>query len=97
MNSLSPLRCEAEATMLRMDIGADILRFAAEQHPDFWDGERHWSEPSIKITDADIFAKEVAREINRENEDGSTLLTKMLDKAIRIAVENGCEGVDHYA
>jgi len=39
----------------------------------------------------------VARAINAEGEDGSTLLTRMLDAAILKAVESGCEGVDHEA
>lgn len=93
-----PLRCQARGNgWLDIAIGIAELRFAAEQHPDFWDGKRHWPEPNIKITDATAFAAEVARVINRESEDGSTLLTQMLDKAIRLAVEDGCEGVDHEA
>ena len=35
--------------------------------------------------------------LNAEDEDGSTLLTRMLDEAIMQAVEDGCDGVDHDA
>ena len=90
------LSCVADGASLRMDVGLDALRFAAEAHPDFWDGISGASVPNIKITDAVVFAKEVARAINIENaDDGSTLLTRMLDAAINAAVSDGCEGVDH--
>ena len=89
----APLRCKATGGDIEMTIGMATLCFAAENHPDFWDGVSPASVPNIKITDVQEFALEVAREINRESEDGSTLLTRMLDKAIANAVENGCEGV----
>ena len=94
--NVMPIRCEVRG-MGWIDMGISIgeLRFAAEQHPDFWDGKSGISVPNIKITDAQEFALEVARAINAEAEDGSTLLTRMLDKAISKAVESGCEGVDH--
>lgn len=72
-----------------------ILRFATEQHPAFWDGESGASVPNIKIIDFRRFSKEVVAALNREDEDGSTPLTRMLDAAIQHAIEQGCEGVDH--
>ena len=80
-----------------MGVGMRVLCFAAEQHPDLWDGKSPASVPVVKITDVQTFALEVADAINDEAEDGSTLLTRMLDAAIRKAVESGCEGVDHEA
>ena len=80
-----------------MGIGMRALRFAAEQHPGLWDGESPATVPVVKITDDQTFALEVARAINAEGEDGSTLLTRMLDAAILKAVESGCEGVDYEA
>jgi hypothetical protein len=47
------------------------------------------------VTDPVVFVHEIVRAINEEEEDGSTLLTRMLDAAILRAVEDGCEGVDH--
>lgn len=82
------------AKSLRMEISKDQLLFAAENHPDFWDGKSGMDVPNLKITDFDAFALEFVREINREAEDGSTMLTRMLDLAIRKAVESGCEGVE---
>lgn len=92
-----PLRCKAVGGDIEMGIGMKVLAFAAENHPDFWDGESGIDVPNIKITDVQEFALEVARAINDEAEDGSTLLTRMLDEAIAKAVEDGCDGVDHDA
>lgn len=93
--SVMPLRCNAVGGDIDMGIGMRALCFAAEQHPGLWDGESPASVPVVKITDVLTFAQEVARAINSEAEDGSTLLTRMLDAAILKAVLSGCEGVDH--
>ena len=79
---------------LRILMPLHHLQFAAEKHPEFWDGESGDDVPNIVVTDKEKFGEAVCEEINREDEDGSTLLTRMLDEAIRQAVENGCEGVD---
>lgn len=89
-----PLRCEHEAGTIQMWVGTKMLRFAAENHPYFWDGESGANVPNIKIADHVAFAEAVVQELNREAEDGSTLVTQMMDEAIKQAVENGCEGVD---
>lgn len=49
--------------------------------------------PRPCVTDAAVFARELLGELQREEEDGSTVVTEMLDDAMRAAVENGCEGV----
>lgn len=92
-----PLRCKAVGGDIEMGIGMKVLGFAAENHPDFWDGESGIDVPNIKITDRQEFARSVADAINDEAEDGSTLLTRMLDAAIAKAVEDGCDGVEHDA
>lgn len=92
-----PLRAAYVDGVLDMRVGAKTFRFAAENHPDLWDECLPRGAPNVTITDLDAFARAVIGEINREDEDGSTLLTRMLDKAILAAVENGCEGVDHEA
>ena len=78
-----------------MNIAIDALAFAAAHHPEFWDGHSGDDVPNIKVSDQGAFAREVALAINAEGEDGSTPLTRMLDKAMKSAVESGCEGVDH--
>lgn len=90
-----PLRCEVVGEKIIFEIGVDILKVAAFMHPNFWDGESGTDVPNIRVTDPMIFAREVVRQVNDEDEDGSTLLTRMLDEAMKQAVEDGCEGVDH--
>jgi len=46
-----------------------------------------------KITNTSEFAKDVARELRDEREDGSTILTDVLDAAMEKACENGSEHV----
>jgi hypothetical protein len=48
----------------------------------------------FKITNQEEFAKGVVDALMNEGEDGSTLLTRMLDQVCEDAVESGCEGVD---
>jgi len=93
--SMKPLRCVVRDDGIDMGIGADALAFAAASHPEYWDGKSGPDVPNIKVDGPADFAREVCAAINREDEDGSTLLTRMLDKAISMAVESGCDGVDH--
>jgi len=80
--------------MISLSVGDSVLRFAAENHPDFWDGNSGKDVPNIKVTDISEFAKEVVMKLNEEREDGSTLVTDLLDKAIKQSVEDGCTGID---
>lgn len=47
-----------------------------------------------KVTDAAVFAKEMVREMNREDEEGTTAIHRMLDDAMSEAIEQGAEGVE---
>ena len=87
-----PLRCKSVDGALDMRVGVKVLAFAAERCPDFWNGEDGL--PGCRITDPIKFAKEVERELNRESEDGSTRLSRMLDEAIAEAINQGAEGVE---
>lgn len=92
-----PLQIAANMGTLSVFVSEDLLRYAAETHQGLWDGESCADTPVVRITDQREFAAAVADAINREDEDGSTMLTRMLDDAIMAAVEDGCEGVDHGA
>lgn len=46
-----------------------------------------------RVTDAEAFAKSVAHRLNDEEEDGATLIHRMLDAAMIEALEQGDEGV----
>lgn len=50
--------------------------------------------PAYKVTDAAVFAKEVVRELNSEDEEGTTAVHKMFDAAFNEAIEQGAEGVE---
>lgn len=91
--SEAPLRVAVEDGRLVIEIGLDTLKFCAENHPAFWDGESDDTKPNIPVNDAVVFGREVCRAMNDEGEDGSTLVTRMVDAAIERAVEGGCEGV----
>ena len=84
--------CSIVKGRLHIIIPENVLKFAAENHPQFWNGETDAS--ILKVTDSSVFMKEVERWLTKEAEDGSTMLTGMLDKAILEAVDYGCEGVD---
>lgn len=95
MDDSLPLRCVYKRGRISIEIGEATLQVAAAMHPDFWDGESGADTPNIAVHDCALFAKAVVDEINAEDEQGNTLLTRMLDAAMRQAVENGCEGVIH--
>ena len=68
-------------------IGVDAL-MTAVQGGDDWDEER-W-----QITDPDAFAAGIVRGLEREEEDGTTLVHLAIDGAAQWALEQGEEGVD---
>lgn len=73
-------------------IGVDTLKWAAEHHEDFWLPST--DKYTVAVSAPVKFAREVVKELRREEEDGSTLVHLMLDKAIAEAVEQGAEGLD---
>ena len=87
-----PLRCELVNGSIEFNIGAKILAHATNVCPDLWDAENDRGQ--FKVTDHAVFAKEVVRELNREQEDGSTPLTRLLDQMIEEAINQGAEGIE---
>ncbi len=51
--------------------------------------------PTVVVTDAKKFAKDFIYELEREEEDGSTPVHRLLDTAFVAAIGNGAEGVDY--
>lgn len=49
-----------------------------------------------QITDPAVFAKELCGELNREEEDGTTPIHRLFDRAIDKAAENGAEGIEEH-
>lgn len=81
-----PLRCYIDHGVIHISIGQETVAFCALHHPELEDGK-------YKVIDPQIFALDLVREINNEEEDGSTLLTRMLDEAIIRTIGNGTEGI----
>lgn len=84
--------------VLTIEIGIDTCAFAALRSAYAWDlADEETGKPGgtpdelFKITDARGFAVDVSRELLDEAEDGSSLLTKLLDDASRKSIEEGSE------
>lgn len=87
-----PLRVSAEGSDLVLRIGAEVLKFAAEESDELQvhrDGEYH----GPTVTDAAGFAHEVALAMNAVAEDGSTPASLFVDEMIRAAIEDGAEHI----
>lgn len=74
---------------------ADALIAATEASPflDGYDPDRRGG-PLVRVTNATEWVKSVWYELNRETEDGTTLIHLMFDKAFLRALENGAEGAE---
>lgn len=83
--------------ILQISIGVDILAFAALRSEYSWDlanpDKRYLADPrtKFKITDPKGFAADVREALLEEAEDGSSLLTRVLDEACKNAIEQGSE------
>lgn len=85
--------------VLTIEIGIDTLAFATLCSDYVWrladeeTGKPGMTRPDtlFKITDAAGFAREVADALTDEAEDGSSLLSRVLDDAAQKAIEYGAE------
>ena len=50
--------------------------------------------PRAKIIDKKAFAKDLVRALNDEDEQGTTMIHSMFDRAIGEAWDNGAEGIE---
>lgn len=80
------LKTEIKDGVLTISIGVEALAFAIEHNP----------EPGneMVVTNPEKFAEDVARELNREQEDGTTVVHLMLDRAAKESCEQGSEWVE---
>jgi hypothetical protein len=79
---------------LVISVGINCISNALELGPEFesYDEVRGvFSYP--KVTDPVIFARELAIELERESEDGTTRVHRMFDAAAKEAIEQGAEGI----
>lgn len=69
----------------------DVLPDALKQNP------RDDSYYDTKICDLTEFARDVVRELNKEEEDGTTPIHSLFDDAMSAAIDNGSVGIDYAA
>lgn len=79
----APLVVEIARGRLVISIGVNALGYAVTA-----------GEQGLRVTDATLAAANILRELQREEEDGTTPVHKMLDKAALDAWEHGGEGFE---
>lgn len=87
--SNQPLEVRVENNRLEISIGIDTLAFAAEDNDSWheWDGKQFV--PIWKVVDNKGWAKDVAHEMQKDQEDGSSPLTNFLDKMFEKTIDQG--------
>lgn len=91
-----PLSVAVKDGVLRIEIGVSTLAFAALRSQFVYNmlparhrHSREAVEKRFSVPDPAGFAEEVAGALLEEEEDGSSLLTDLLDKAAQNAIEDG--------
>lgn len=79
------LKAEIRGGELVISIPVETLCFAVMQRD---------SMGGLRVVDRDEFAKDILRELWREEEDGSTLLHHLFDKAATEAANQGSLGLE---
>jgi glutaredoxin len=92
----APLSCKVEGECLVIEIGIRTLAHAASysEWANRYDEARADYRRSFAIIDLHEYAKDVALQMQHEAEDGSSLLTKLIDEAMEAAVDDGSMGTD---
>lgn len=86
-------KIEGSSLVIRLD--AKAIKAATEASP-FLNGYAPDGNggPTVRVTDPEEWMRSVWYELNKEAEDGTTLIHLMFDKAFLRAVENGADGVE---
>lgn len=94
-----PLEVEVKNYELVIRIGLESLAYAADQSDLFnpYDPEKYKFVRQFQVTDAEDWAEDIKRELTREEEDGSSMLTNLFDKAFEKALDQGSLGVKDFA
>ena len=90
-NKNKTLEVKLENDVITISIGIDTLAYAAKHAPTgLFYNKMFNPEGTIKrIVDKKEFAEDVVRELQVEEEDGTTMVHEMFDRAINQAIENG--------
>jgi len=77
------IKIEIKDGRLNISVGIDMLCHS-----------RTLNVEDFRITNNDMFAKDIRNELLSEEEDGTTLLHKAFDEAANLAIDNGSEHVE---
>lgn len=88
----SPLRATIEGEELVIRIGVGTLAHAAENCERFYEYEKHAAPPYKQVTAPNELARDVRNELFREEEDGSSPISNLIDEAIVLAHDEGSLG-----
>lgn len=91
----TPLSVEVQDGDLVIRIGINVLAFACDRSNDNnpFDDLANDFRQTFKVADPLEFAKDVRIDLCAEREDGSTLMTDLLDKVCMEAIYQGSAGV----
>ena len=84
-NLEQPLKVEHDNGILKISVGLTRVE-GNDCHPTI---------PSLKIIDTETWGDDLVLELTREEEDGSSPLSNLLDKAIQEAIDMGSIAIDH--
>ena len=87
-----PLACRVTNGALVIEIGIETLAHAflrSDYAFELQGNDRDDPRKRFRIDDKEEFATDVVRELLAEAEDGSSMLTKLVDEACKRAVEEG--------
>src|SRR5690606_3462728 len=86
----TPLTVEVTDGELRIRVGLSTLKHCAEHNPLFRDSRlQEIKDVYCKVVDEAALGEDVARELKREREDGTTPVHLLLDQAMFDAWEDG--------
>ena len=84
-----PLSVKIEEGALTISIGIGVLAYAVQMNENSW--ESGW-----RIADIPVFAKEVLRELERDDETGATRVHRLLEDAAEEVLEQGGDGIEDF-
>ena len=92
----TPLTCEIKDGQIVIRVGVETLKWATEhaEENNPFDNRVLGFRRLWRITNPDKFAEDVCIELWREEEDGRTLVTKMIDQAASSAINKGSSWVE---
>ena len=91
----TPLKVAIEGDELVVRIGIKTLSFCTEHQPGIIDDCGEYESPYVKIDDEREFANDVVHGLLSEEEDGSTVISRCIDAACLLAIEDGSVAVDY--